>query len=236
MHAANPFEIELGDPSSWCDSACERCPLFGQCAVGQAVSQRLTRMHIEDGPTLAVEITRDLNRALLQLEDMCADEGIDPEAVEMPAIPPEVSMAESLGAELVRAVVALTRDATCAGRMDPVLSGALVSNATLMAVKCSRAAWAMTTARPLAADGPEPILLLIEHTSAQLKRDVRAVSLRVPASLLSRFADAHAALVDFMTPWIAMVTPESRRELRARIAAGCAPSPFCRRALLQAAS
>jgi hypothetical protein len=236
MHAPNPFQIELGDASCWCDSTCERCPLFGQCDVGQAVAHRLTRMELEDGPALAVEVTRDLNRALLQLQDMCEAEGIDPETCEPPATPAVVKLAETLGADLVRAAVAVTRAATGAGRLDQVSSSRLVGDATLMAVKTARVAWALNTDPPVEpAATTDPILLLIEHTSAQLRRDARRLVPFVPMLLTSQLAAAHAALIELVTPWIAMVGGPARAELQARIVAGCAPSPFCQRRFAQAA-
>src|SRR5205814_10158559 len=167
--------------SSWCDSACERCPLLSRCAAGQAVSRRLHQLEDEDGPdTVVADLTRDLNRALVILEQACLADGIDPDSIEPVPTPPVAGLAESLGADLVRAAVTLTEAAVRSGRTDQAISSRLVGNSTLMAVKTTRVAWALAAgnAEPL-----EPLLLLIEHTSGQLRDDSRLLGPFVVPSL-----------------------------------------------------
>jgi hypothetical protein len=225
-----PFQTDLGDASSWCDSSCDRCPLLPSCAVGQAVTRKLQRMQIDDGPeVLVAEVTRDLNRALVILEEVCEAEGIDVSNLEPPPTPDLVTRAQPLGADLVRAAADLTEAAARTGRIDEVTASRLVGNATLVAVKVVRVAWSLgdTTRAPV--DAIEPILMLVERASAELRRDARTLAPFVPALLTARFAATHGAMIDFVTPWIAGVSADARAELNARIAAGCAPSPFCRR-------
>jgi hypothetical protein len=229
MHALKQREPILGDPSSWCDSACDRCPLLIRCPVGQAVSRRLHQMALEDGQeTVVGEVTRDLNRALVMLEQACADEGIDPETLPPEPRPALAIRAEALGADLVRAASALTEAAFRAGGTDQASSSRLVGNSTLLAVKTTRIAWGLGSRDPEGSELLEPILLLIERTAGQLRGDARALAPFVPASLVGVFADAHGAMVELVTPWIAQVGAEARAELRGRIEAGDAPSPFCR--------
>lgn len=233
-----PFETDLGDSSSWCDSACDRCPLLPDCRVGQAVTRRREHRQLEDGPDEVIaEVTRDLKRALVMLEDACEEEGIDLDDLQPPPIPPLVTRAQQLGADLVRAAADLTEAAVRTGRIDEATSARLVGNTTLIAVKVARVAWSLseTGLPPDPCESVEPILLLVERASAEVRRDGRALVPFVPALLLARFAAAHGAMIDLVTPWIARVDPAARRELNARIAAGCAPSPFCRKHPDQAA-
>jgi hypothetical protein len=90
-------------------------------------------------------------------------------------------------------------------------------------------AWGFGMAEPDPRDLLEPIILLIERTSGQLRADSRLLVPYAPIALMSAFADAHATMVDFVTPWIAEVSPQARAALRERIEEGTAPSPFCRR-------
>jgi hypothetical protein len=174
-------------------------------------------------------VTRDLNRALVMLEQACAEEGIDPATIEPVPTPGLAARAERLGADLVAAASELTEAAVRAGAAQEAISSRLVGNSTLMAVKTARVAWGLGTDSPDPRDIREPILLLIERTSAQLRGDSRLLAPFVPALLAARFAAAHGAMVDFVTPWIAEVSAQARAELRARIEEGTAPSPFCRR-------
>ena len=227
-----PFQTDLGDASCWCDSACDRCPLLPGCGVGQAVSRRMQRMQLDDGPdVLVAELNRDLNRALLILEEACEQEGLDTTNLELPPLPPLVARAQSLGADLVGAAAALTEAAARTGRIDEVTTSRLVGNTSLIAVKVSRVAWHLdeTGRVPDLTEVVEPILLLIERANAEVRRDARTLAPFAPALLVARFAAAHGAMIDLVTPWIAEVSAASRAELNARIVAGCAPSPFCRK-------
>jgi hypothetical protein len=227
-----PFQTDLGDPSSWCDSACDRCPLLPSCRVGQAVSKRMRRLQLEDGPAVLVaEINRDLNRALVILEEACAEEGIDTANLEPAPVPPLVTRTQPLGTDLVRAAVELTGAAARTGRIDEATTTRLVGNASLIAVKTVRVAWTLgDPTYPSALGEPiEPILLLIERANAELRRDARTLAPFAPALPMARFAATHGAMIDLVTPWIAGISLATRAELNARIAAGCAPSPFCRR-------
>jgi hypothetical protein len=200
--------------------------------VGQAVARRVDRMQLEDGPeVLVADLTRDLNRALVMLEDACEQEGIDVSDLKPPPVPPLVARAQELGSDLVRAAMALTEAAVRTGRVDEATSAQLVGNATLIAVKVVRVAWTLAEGRPPPDQGDviEPILLLVERASAEVRRDGRALTPFVPALLAARFAATHGAMIDLVTPWIAGISAGTRRELNALIAAGCAPSPFCRR-------
>jgi hypothetical protein len=230
MHALKLDRPILGDESNWCDSACERCPLAARCAVGQSVSRRLREIEREDGhDPFVADLTRDLNRALVMLEQACVEEGIDPATIQPVPTPPLAALAESLGADLVRAAVGLTEGAVRAGGTDEATSCRLVGNTTLMAVKTTRVAWGLGAHQPDPPDLLEPILLLIERTSAQIRGDGRLLAPFVRPALVARFAAAHGAMIDFVTPWIAQISQAARTELRERIEAGCAPSPFCRR-------
>ena len=189
-------------------------------------------MQLDDGPeVLVAELNRDLNRALLILEEACEQEGIDTTNLEPPPIPALVTRAQSLGTDLVRAAVALTEAAARTGRIDEATTSRLVGGASLIAVKAARVAWNLGDASrpPDLADAIEPILLLVERANAELRRDARSLAPFAPALLVARFAAAHGAMIDLVTPWIAEVSATSRAELNARIAAGCAPSPFCRK-------
>jgi hypothetical protein len=192
----------------------------------------MQRMQLDDGPdVLVAELTRDLNRALLILEEECEKEGIDTSNLEPPTIPPQVTRAQSLGTDLVRAAADLTEAAARTGRIDEATTSRLVGNTSLIAVKVSRVAWNLGEGErvPDLADVVEPILLLVERANAEVRRDARTLGPFVPALLVARFAAAHGAMIDLVTPWIAEVSAASRAELNARIAAGCAPSPFCRK-------
>jgi hypothetical protein len=227
-----PFQTDLGDVSSWCDSACDRCPLLRECRVGQAVTRRREGLQAQDDPdVLLADLTRDLNRALVMLEEICEEEGVDCGCAEPIPTPPLVGQAQELGIDLVRAASELTEAAVRTGRIDEATSARLVGNTTLLAVKVARVAWSFSdpVLDPDRGDVVQPILLLVERASAEVRRDGRALAPFVPALLTARFAAAHGAMVDLVTPWIARVDPAARRELQARIAAGCAPSPFCRR-------
>jgi hypothetical protein len=230
MDGHTVFDTDLGEASAWCDSACERCPLLRQCRVGQAVTRRLTSLQREDGPEAVMAgVTSDLNRALVMLEGICAEEGIDLETLEPPPVRPLVARAEELGGDLVRAAVAVTEAAVRSGRVHEAVSSRLVGDCTLLAVKVVRVAWDLAEPEPLVRCEPiEPILLLVERTSAQVRRQARMLAPFVPPLVAGRFAAAHGAMIDFVSPWIAGVGAGARAELEARIAAGCAPSPFCR--------
>jgi hypothetical protein len=232
MNHSGLFHTDLGDPSSWCDSACERCPLLRGCQVGQVVARRLHRMNREDPPpTLIATLSHDLDRALVMLEVAAEQEGIDPALVGPLPVPPLVARAQALGRELVHAAAALTDAAARAGRLDDTLSSRLVGNSTVVTVKVVRLAWELGDPTGLPEPGGllDPILLLIERASADLRRAARVLAPFVPRLRTTRFTAAHGAMIDFVTPWIARISPAARAELQARIAAGCAPSPFCRR-------
>jgi hypothetical protein len=230
MHALELDAPILADESTWCDSACDRCPLFERCAVGQATARRLRQIEEEDGSeALVADLTRDLNRALVMLEQACLAEGIDPATIEPLATPPLAKRAESLGADLVRAAAGLTEAAVRAGGTGEAITSRVVGDSTLLAVKTTRVAWGLGSDRPDPPEVLEPILLLIERTSAQLRADGRILGPFAPPLLVARFAAAHGAMIDFVTPWIAQISAQARAELRARIEEGSAPSPFCRR-------
>jgi hypothetical protein len=230
MHALKYDRPVLVDESNWCDSACDRCPLFDRCAVGQAAARRLRQIEEQDDQEAFVaDLTRDLNRALVMLEQVCPDDGIDPATVELVPSPPLAGRAESVGAELVRAAAALTEAAARAGGTDSVSASRLVGNSTLIAVKTTRVAWGLGAGHRDPPDILEPILLLIERTTAQLRADSRVLAPFAPVALVAAFADAHGAMIDLVTPWIAQISEAARAELRARIAEGSAPSPFCRK-------
>jgi len=96
-------------------------------------------------------------------------------------------------------------------------------------IKTARLAWDATDHDPALRDLRDPILLLIERTSAKLRADGRLLAPLAPVAAVAAFVDAHGAMIDLVTPWIARVSPQARAELRARIEEGTAPSPFCRR-------
>jgi hypothetical protein len=224
-----PFETDLGDPSNFCDSACERCPLFRQCPVGHEVSRRLERMQQEDAPDIATEsLTRALNRALLMVQEICAAEGVDPMTFEVPRPPPLVTLAETLGAELVRAAVTINEEIVRTVPVEERTSTRLVGLTTLLAVKAARVAWSLAGEDAGATEPIAPMLLLVERTSAEVRRDALLLAPLLPPLLAARFAAAHGDYLDFVTPWIAGISDQVRAELAARIASGCAPSPFCR--------
>ena len=50
-----------------------------------------------------------------------------------------------------------------------------------------------------------------------------------PVALVTAFVEAHGAMIELVTPWIAQISRQARADLRARIEEGTAPSPFCRR-------
>jgi len=230
MHALKIHLTAIVDEANWCDSACERCPLYDRCTVGQFTARRRAQMDEEDAAeTLVAGMTRDLNRALVMLEQACVEEGIDPATIEPIPTPPLAMRAEALGAALVSAAAALTEAAIRAGGTDEAIASRLVGNSTLMAVKTSRLAWDLTDRDPALRDLREPILLLLERTSAQLRGDGRALAPFAPVRLVAAFADAHGAMIELVTPWIAQVSARARADLRARIEEGTAPSPFCRR-------
>jgi len=221
---------QLLTESNWCDSACDRCPLLDRCATGQSISRRVRELDEEDGPdALLADVTRDLNRALVMLQNASIEPGFLPEEDKPGPTPALAEEAETVSGDLLRAAVALTEAAVQAGRSDEATSARLIGKATLLVVKTSRLAWGFGMGQPEPSWLLEPILLLIEHTSAQLRSDARRLAPLVPPRLAARFATAHGAMIDLITPWIAKVGQEARARLREAIQEGSAPSPFCRR-------
>jgi hypothetical protein len=228
---------QLLSESQWCDSACDRCPLLDRCVTGQSISRRVRDLDDEDGPdALLAGVNHDLNRALIMLENASIEPGFLPEEDKPGPTPALAEKAETCGGELVQAAVALTEAAVHAGRCDEATSARLIGNATLLAVKASRVAWDLSDRYPDPGGVLQPILLLLEHTSAQLRSDSRLLAPFVPKKLAARFAAAHGAMVNLVTPWIAQVSAGARDALRARIEERAAPSPFCRRGEVTAVS
>jgi len=237
MHALKIAWTAVFDEANWCDSACDRCPLYDRCTLGQSAARCLLELEKEDGhDALVADLTRDLNRALVMLEQACADEGIDPATIDPVPTPALAVQAEALGADLVRAAAELTEAAVRAGGAQEAIASRLVGNTTLLAVKTTRVAWGLGLDQPDPRDLLDPIILLIERTSAQLRGDCRLLAPFVPALLAARFAAAHGAMVDLVTPWIAEVSAQARVALRERIEEGTAPSPFCIRGVVREVS
>jgi hypothetical protein len=213
--------INLGDPSSWCDSRCDRCPLLEGCEVGRRVVASWRADGRDDVEVALSDVARELERALALVAEECERRGVEPD--ELPSdfgMSPLVKEAERLGAELVDAADALSPPQS---EWEEGLLAAVVGGACLMATKTVRIARELGEA----ALSPETagVLLLLEHTRRSV--DIAVAQLPRRRKLRARFREVEEELWFLVGPLLARVSAEARRELQALILIRRAPSPFC---------
>jgi hypothetical protein len=222
--------IDLGDPSAWCDSRCDRCPLLEGCQVGRRIADRFGNCRgdgrdPQEWQIALADITRELERAMALAAAQADRHGIDWSSTDEPPGDPSVAdEAEDLGIVLVDAANELT--AGEGEEEEP--AEAVVAAACLLSTKVARVA--REAGHPALDDdrrGSEAILLLIEHTWRSL--DAAAGHFSRRPKRFARFKWARAALWRLVGPWLRGVSAETRRTLAAMIEAGRAPSPFCSR-------
>src|SRR4051794_36733993 len=120
---SQPAPFDLGDPSGWCDSRCERCPMLDQCAVGRSVlrtSRAFTGTQDNPGaphPAFAV-LEDDLQATLALLGEVLDRDAIDAASVPDRPRPAAVDRAEDVGVELLRSADVLAQAAMHAGARD----------------------------------------------------------------------------------------------------------------------
>jgi hypothetical protein len=230
--------IDLGDPSDWCDSRCERCPMLGRCPIGQTVVRERPRRAGEDGDpddwrALIEELERSCEQSLELLAKVCEREGIDVAGLHLAQPEPAIlEAAQRLGGELAASAKVFADFALAGGAPhDNEDLAVLIAGAALVAVKTTRIAWE-------SADAPRPrdqrppswaaILLLIEHTSQRVLDAASRLACFVLPAVWTRFDAVRREHEQLWRQWLAHVSEEARVAVAALVEAGHAPSPFCR--------
>ncbi|MBI5490383.1 MAG: hypothetical protein HY905_23810 [Deltaproteobacteria bacterium] len=236
VRAAEPA-VEFGSPFNWCDSRCDRCAVTADCTV-HAYSARLREGHIlrgedPDSMSSALQETEDaLLSAMAQLTQMATKAGISPEEFEDDGSPaPEpvhISREAWRYLEAVLVVVRGPRKAPPATRPEPL--GEAGAAACLISAKIARVEMPAVAADDEDADAiwyadSVPNLLLVESLEAQVSRIVSRVA-AANSLPLEPFTCARAALHRSLRPLFDRMPDRAREELRLRIAARRAPSPF----------
>jgi hypothetical protein len=231
--------LDLGDPSDWCDSRCERCPMLPGCAIGQTMARRRAAQARgegdapEDWRAIVEDLERSCEQSLELLAEACEREGIElagPHSEQpKPAI---LEAAQRLGDELAASAMVLADFALAAGAPhDDEDLAMLIAGSALVAVKTTRIAW--DSADEPRADDQRPqswaaIVLLIEHTSQRVLDAASRLARSTPPAVWTRFDAARREHEQLWLPWLAHVSEEARVTVAALVNAGHAPSPFCR--------
>lgn len=233
---------DLGPPYTWCDRACERCPLADACPVWHS-ARTTNRAHEERGedpndPHVVMgDIEETLRESLAMLEQIYREEGLDPDAPVEP--PPRNPVAERLDAEAMALGLALhdvlesPAGRRAAARKGGGAAAEEISRAVLLFPgKVGRlGAYLESHGRsfePEIAGNAAATFALLEHLDRTLGQALAILGVRsgLEAHALRR---AHARLWRLLAPLRDGLPPEPRRALDALIAQGKAPSPFCLR-------
>lgn len=204
-------------PYNWCDRACERCPITGQCPLFRRQQQRewVHRARKEDPndwDVVMADVVEDLGSALATLEEMAKEDGID-----LDAPPPKVPVSleavrvEHAARALMHAVLRAERDAL---PLVTLLVAKVARVASFVLLKDDPDVWGGDAA---------PNLLLLERTRAALGAALTDVADEAAEDVTRTLADFDRALA----PLLAAVGEEARAELEGLIARGEAPSPWC---------
>ena len=220
---------DLADPSTWCDSRCERCPVLDQCRVGRRLMRRRRTDAPEDPIADVIAPAYEASAAILrhQLESR----GIDPDQLGPSEPCGDSKLAAFLGTDLVYAAEKFVRSARRGGAPvdDPALAE-LLANACLVAAKTVRLSCqkgTCTLGQDLDDPAEEPIALLIERAGEAIDEAIQRLGRYARAAPRTYLKESKDGLWQLVGSWIDGVSAETRAAIEALVDAEAAPSPFC---------
>lgn len=224
--APDPLFAELSAPYNWCDGRCDRCPLAVRCPVRNFDCDGLLGIGAApriDDPEEKRAFALAAAHAVAAREALEVDPRRKPERTESPTAARLRSACRDFGF----AVIAL-RDALADLGLDKQV-GELRADAMLVAVKGGRVAGYLSDLGALEDEAAlmdgVPNLLLIERLVADIDRRLEDRD-AAPRACRSAYRQARDELLALLRPLLRALPARYRDEIRSRVMAGCAPSPF----------
>lgn len=228
----NTLASSLSDPSNWCDTRCERCPIAASCALGRR--ERAARLRAltpvpsppsspapfaDEMDVFFEQLGNELDRITEALEAAAAAEGIDLAApVTAPPVLLDTVRFEAAAFALMCAIDVCERTtrATELRRLS-----------TLLAIKAARIACDLGGHhREFFECDVAPNLLLMERIVGELTVHMARLTLSAPDGSTAAPATALAEVDALLRPLIAAVPPETHALVDGLVRRGAAPSPF----------
>lgn len=208
----------LDRPSDYCDRRCEVCPQRSSCKL-HAIGERRRREHPDR--TWLEWVEADLTEALEIAERALREEGIDPATVGPPPTNPEAERLRSLAVAYAATVLRVVDAAPLTA--DRELLDDLSHFAVVVAQKVASAAEGLDDPR-------DEMLCVWAHSLLVLEVAARRVEEALESLLepwaRERLIPFHERLNAGLSPLYRRLPSSVRDELREKVAAGLAPSPF----------